>query len=313
MLSIIILNHNDTYHTINCLKSLHKQSYKNFEVILIENASELFYKKNLEVFLKTNELNDFFQNKIKIIYSNKNLGFQGGSNLGIKNSKGDLILLLNNDTIHETTFLEDMVNFFEKNQCIHIAQPKICFFFNKNLIWQNGGKIKKYSFNLFTPIDCGKVDNGILKKPFKIDYAIGCALFIRRSILKKIGLLEDIYFMYGDDSDLCYRATLKGYKNIFCIPKVKIYHNTKPKFSKLFKKYYFRSRMIFCFKFFSLPLIIWQFLMQFIQLIIYSQDLKKFKIDYDFFFSSIKGLLEGIKLGIRRRIQKSNQNISNLS
>ncbi|KKK51165.1 hypothetical protein LCGC14_3117710, partial [marine sediment metagenome] len=73
-----------------------------------------------------------------------NTGFAGGINIGIKHSKGDLILFLNSDIVHEPDFLMEMLNFF-KNKKVHIAQPKICYYNDKNKIWQNGGKINLFS------------------------------------------------------------------------------------------------------------------------------------------------------------------------
>ena len=303
MLSIIILNYNDTHHTINCLNSLQNQNYKDFEIIIIENNSDEFYKKQLNTFLKRNQNNKFFLEKINLIQVEENLGFMGGCNLGIRKSKGDLILLLNNDTYHESKFLESMVNFFKKYKNLHIAQPKICFYPDKHIIYCNGGKINKFSFILFRSLNYKEKDNDLIKKPFRVDYAAGTAFFIRRDILKKIGLLDDIYFMYCDESDLCYRATLKGYGNIYCNPATKIYHNTQYGSSELLKKYYFRNRMIFCLKHFSFALIIWQFFMQLIQLFINVIDLKKKKINYDFFFKSIIGMINGFKIGILRRLK----------
>lgn len=302
MLSIILVNYNNSHHTINCLKSLQNQIYKNFEIILIDNNSNNFEKKKIYKFLKNNNLKSSFKRKIRTINSNVNLGYTGGNNLGIKRSKGDIILLLNSDTMQEPDFLKNMIEFFNKYKFVHIAQPKICYYSHKDIIWQNGGKLKKFSFNLFTPIDRMKKEIDVQKKPFKIDYGIGCALFIRREIIKEIGMLDNDYFCYCEESDFCYRASLKGYKNIYCNTKTKIYHNTKSGFSRAFKKYFFRNRMIFCFKHFSIPLIIWQFFMQFIQLFIFTIDFKKKVIDYNFFLDSIKGIINGIKIGVKKRL-----------
>ena len=303
MLSIIILTHNYNFHTKVCLKSLQNQTYDNFEIILVENGSKESFKNELYNFLKSNQLNNQFLDKIKVIHSKENLGFTGGVNLGIKNSKCELLLILDNDTNHETSFLETMVGFFEKYDFVHIAQPKICRIDNKNLIWINGGILQKFSYNLFKPVDSMKNEKNVLKRPFKIDYACGGTLFIRRVILKKIGLLDTVYFCYCEESDLCYRASLKGYKNIYCNPKAKIYHK-RTEFSKAFKKYYFRNRMIFCLKNLSIPIIIVQFFMQFIQLFLFTIDFRNKVIDYIFFFKSIKGILNGIKIGIRRRLER---------
>ncbi|MFX1311072.1 MAG: glycosyltransferase family 2 protein [Promethearchaeota archaeon] len=315
MLSIILLNYNNTFHTKNCLISLQKQTYKNFEIILVDNNSKQIFREELQNFLKTSQLNGNFLRKIRFIKSNKrlkikgekNLGFTGGTNLGLKKSKGDLILLLNNDTFQDSDFLESMVELFDKYKDLHIAQPKICFYPEKDIIWANGGKINKFSINIFKNIDNQKKDDNSRENLFKIDYATGCALFIRREILRDIGVFDNIYFMYCEESDLCYRAFLKGYKNVYCNPKTTIYHNRKPGFSISFKKFYFRNRTIFCFKHFHILIIIWQFLLQFAQLLIYSINFKTGEVDSEFIFNSIKGIIEGASLGIKRRIEMKNK------
>ena len=122
MLSIIILNYNNTYHTRHCLLSLQKQTFSNFEIVLVENNSDDVFRKKLYDFLKSDELERSFLKNIRLIESNKrsqfhneaNLGFTGGNNYGIQKAKGDLILLLNNDTYHDPTFLESMIAFFNK-------------------------------------------------------------------------------------------------------------------------------------------------------------------------------------------------------
>jgi len=311
MLSIIILNYNNTYHTIQCLFSLQKQTYSNFEIILIENNSNEKFRNQLYDFLKNATLEKSFKKNIRLLESNTrnqflnevNLGFTGGNNLGLKKAKGELILLLNNDTLHEPTFLESMVHYFNTFKNLHIAQPKICFYPEKEVIWCNGGKIIPFSYELFSTIDYMKRDSELIKKPIKIDFAAGTALFIRKNIIQKIGLLDEIYFMYCEESDLCYRANKMGYNNIYCIPTVKIYHKIQPGFSESFKKYYFRNRMIFCLKNFPLHIIVWQFFMQFIQLFILIKDSKKKKIDIKFFLKSIIGILNGLKIGIRIRLK----------
>lgn len=301
MLSIILVNYNNTFHTIKCLKSLQSQIFKNFEIIIVENNSNENNKKKFYDFLKSDELQQNFIKKIKIINSNKNLGFTGGNNLGIKKSNRELLLLLNSDTFHEPDFLKLMINFFKKYKSVHIAQPKICFYPNKDIIWANGGKINKFSIKLFPLTNYLERNNDQIQKPFRIDYAVGCAIFIRRKILMNIGLLDRIFFMYGGDSDLCYRATQRGY-NVFCNPKAKIYHNITIEKSDPYKKFQFRNRNIWCLKNFPYYIVIWQFCLQFSNLLGHTIDFKKKRIDYAFFFKSIIGIIKGLKIGIKIRI-----------
>lgn len=302
-LSIILVNYNNTSDTISCIKSLNKQKFRDFEIVIVENNSNDEEKENLHNFLSSKNWNNIFVNKVKIIESSKNLGYTGGNNIAIKHAHGDLILLLNSDTFHNSDFLDIMVSFFKNNPKIHIAQPKICFYPNKEIIWGLGGKVNKYSYNLFSHLKYKQMDDMKITRPFRINYAIGCALFIRRKILKRIGLLDIDYFMYGEESDLCYRAILNGFNNIYCNPKSIIYHNVQVDFTEMYKKYCFRNRIIFCIKFFNFPLIIWQFLMQFIQLMLYCIKTQDKHFDYLFFFKSIKGFIDGFKIGFRKRIK----------
>ncbi|GAH67190.1 unnamed protein product, partial [marine sediment metagenome] len=106
LVSIIILNYNKHQYTLDCLRSLTNQTYKNFEVILVDNGSEynlfLKLKKELEYFKKLIEIN--------VIRNKLNLFFAGGNNKAIKIANGEYICLLNNDTIVEPNFIENMVN-----------------------------------------------------------------------------------------------------------------------------------------------------------------------------------------------------------
>ena len=311
MLSIILISYNRPFQIKRCLKSLQKQSYQDFEIILIDNNSQPVSRLELANFLNGNELNTEFKEKIDFIQSNKineffkedNIGFTGANNLGIKLSKGDIILLLNDDTIHEEDFLEKML-FFLENPKVDIAQPSICYYDNPNLIWATGGKINKFSYKLFSHLNyLDKFTDLDSEKRINIDYAVGCALFIKRYVLNDIGLFDNTYFLYCEETDLCYRASIYGYNHIYCYPKARIYHDISRNFSNAYKKYYFRNRVIFCLKFFSMIIIIWQLMMSLFSLFLITSKLKFKRIEYRFLFKSIKGMLLGLKYGIRLRIR----------
>jgi len=301
LISIILVNYNNSNDTICCLKSLFNQNFEDFEIIILDNNSRKKDKQLIIKFLKNNVIPNHLIKNIKFVSSSKNLGFTGGNNTAVKYAKGDIILLLNSDTVHELDFLEMMYLFFRMNKSVHIAQPKICFFNNKNLIWSNGGKINIFSPKLFSHLNYLGINNNQFVKPFMIDYAVGCAIFVRKEVIYKIGLFDNIFFMYCEESDFCYRATKKGYK-IFCNPNSRIYHKINLKKSSAFKKYYFRNRNIWCIKNLSIFLVIWQFFMQFIHLIGLTKNQDNKKIDYIFFFKSIIGIIIGIKMGITRKL-----------
>lgn len=305
MLSIIIVNYNSTNHTIECLESLERQNFDDFEILLIENFSDDYYRKFLYDYLDSGKLKEEFLQKINLIETNENLGFTGGNNLGIRNAQGEVILLLNNDTLHQPNFLKEMVDFFNKYSIIDIAQPRICFYPNINIIWCDGGSINKFSHKLFSHFNYLEKIENIDKKNLKIDYAVGCALFIRRRILRDIGLLDDIYFMYCEESDLCYRAKLKGYRNIYSHPSAVIYHKIPKKFSKAYKKYYYKNRIIFVIKHFNFLLIFWQIIMQIVSMLFITADMDNKRIDYSFLLKSIKNTLKGLKYGFLVRFKKN--------
>ncbi len=300
MLSIILVNYNNTNDTIRCLNSLKYQTYDDYEILIVDNSSNDENKNLLAKFLTSIKKEAIFFNKIKIIYSNLNLGYGGGNNLGIRNSKGEIILLLNSDTVHSVSFLKTMNNFFEQYKFIHIAQPLIYYFKEKNKIWCNGYKYYKYSLSLYKNLNF--IDRAVINKPYRIDIADGCAFFIRRDVLKEIGLLENIFHIYGEMGDICYRARLNGYNNIYCNPLTEIYHDIQPGFSDLHKQYFFRNRMILFLKHFSLPLILAQSIIQFVRLFLIAIDLNNKKFDYKFFFTSIMKMISGFILGLKRRL-----------
>jgi hypothetical protein len=291
------------------LKLLEQQNIEEYCIIIVENNSNKQNKEKIDAFLNNNKLSELFLKKVKIIHSEENLGYAAAINLGIHNSKGDIILLLNSDTTFDSSFLKSMVSFFKRYKLIQIAQPKICFFNIKkkesitDLIWGLGGKINRYSFKLFGMIDFLKEDKNLYKKPLKIDFASGCALFIRRNVLNKIGLMDNSYFMYVEDADLCYRAKQQGFY-AFCNIETKIYHDAKLKISSNMRKYFFRNRNYFCLKHYSWYIIFWQFILQFIDLITMTKNFPNKKTDPQFFFESIKGILKGIKLGMIERVKR---------
>ena len=122
--TVIIVNYNGKRWLGDCLKSLFEQSFKNFEVILVDNNSTddsvLFTKK-------------YFQ-KVKIVQLNSNTGFAGGNNAGYKEAKGEFILFVNNDTKVEKRYLENFLAAFENNPSASIIQSKIVWMDDVNKI-----------------------------------------------------------------------------------------------------------------------------------------------------------------------------------
>lgn len=216
---IIILNWNGWRDTTDCVESLKKIDYSNYEVVIVDNGS-------------TDESPQILPQKfpeIKFIETGKNLGFAGGNNVGIKyvlEHDADYVLLLNNDTLVDQDFLKELVRVGESDQKIEILGPKIYFYdteTNKktNKIWFAGGKINKI-LTKGTHINYGKIDKND-EIPKTIDYITGCAMLIKRKVIEKIGLMNEDYFLYYEDADWCLRARKAKFKCVL-VPKAKIWH-----------------------------------------------------------------------------------------
>lgn len=216
---IIIINFNGSKDTIDCLKSLEKITYKNFEVIVVDNASEKDDFEKVEEFLKISSLN------AKRYALNANLGFAGGNNIGIKEAMShdvDYILLLNNDTEVALDFLDKLVEAAEENKKGGLFAPKIYFYDEPQRIWHavcdfswiGGGK----------PLQYEEIDKNPRETEIKeTKYVSGCAMLIRKDVIEKIGLLEESFFMYYEDTDYSLKAEKAGFELLY-VPASHIWH-----------------------------------------------------------------------------------------
>jgi len=204
LISIIIVNYNGKKWIQKCLDSILSQTYKNFEIIFIDNAS---VDDSVE-FVKNNYKDD----KIKIIKSDKNLGFAGGNNLGINNCSGDYILLLNNDTWIKDDFLEKIFSFYKKNNFDVIAP------YSKD--YENKKIFKPY----YSTIDfLGYFGFFRNKSESRGLYLSGVCLFFSKKIYRETLGLDNNFFMYVEDVDWFWRLNLLDKK--FChINDLFIYH-----------------------------------------------------------------------------------------
>ncbi|MFC1656345.1 glycosyltransferase family 2 protein [Patescibacteria group bacterium] len=210
-ITIIIINWNGVSDTLDCLKSLKKTNYSNLEIIVVDNNSK---DKNEPEIIKSH-----FP-KIQLIKLNSNLGFSGGNNLGIKlalKNNADFIVLLNNDTVAEPNFLLETLKYVEDNPDVSIISPLIYTYDQPTKIWFSYGDYYK----TFASIKAVHKETNFDKE--KIYFVSGCCMMLKSKMLKKIGLFDDRFFAYFEDTDLCIRAKKAGYK-ISVAEKAIIYH-----------------------------------------------------------------------------------------
>ena len=237
LISIVSLNYDHPEVTCEMLESLRNVSYKNIEIIIVDNASPNDDPKIIK---------ERFP-EITFIKSDKNLGFPGGNDLGIRVAKGKYILLLNNDTEVTPGFLEPLVAKMEQNSNIGIVSPKIKFFAPPQLLQYCGIT----PINLLTIRSKGigyeEVDSGQYDCDTEQAYAHGAAMMVRKEAIEKAGMMADIYFLYYEELDWCYRIKQVGY-SIWYVHNSLIFHKesiSTGRFSPLKTYYINRSRLLY--------------------------------------------------------------------
>jgi GT2 family glycosyltransferase len=236
LVSIISVNYNSDQVTVEMLKSLRNLTYPNMEVIIVDNASSV----------DAGYLKAAFP-EIIFIQNTANEGFAGGNNRGIEQAKGDIILLLNNDTEVTPGFIEPIVETFRSNEQIGIVSPKIRFFYSDDIIQYAGG----IPINSLTArgkfIGTGERDNGQYNVAHETSLAHGAAMAIHRKVLDKIGLLPEVFFLYYEELDFCEHALRAGFK-IWYQPNSLVLHKESMSVGKssIIKVYYQnRNRLLF--------------------------------------------------------------------
>jgi len=228
LVSIIILNYNAGKLVEDCIESICKTSYKNFEVILVDNAS----KDNSHILCKKKF--PF----ISLIENKENLGYCEGNNVGIKQAKGQYIVILNPDTIVESNWLNELL----KASCQlgdGLYQPKILAADDHTRINTAGNMIQIFGFGYSR--GKGDIDNGQYNNQQLVGYSSGACLFTSKNVLEKIGLFDPFLFAYHDDLDLGWRAAQSGIKSYY-IPTSIVYHAESFSFKWSPKKFYLLER-----------------------------------------------------------------------
>jgi len=235
--SIVIVNWNGYEDTLECIASLQKINYKNYEIVLVDNGSTIDNFSEFEN-ISTN---------FRLLRSEENLGFSGGNNIGIKYSlkqSVDYILLLNNDTIVEKNFLKPLIEKFSDIEDIGIVAPQINYYDEPRRVWSAGGKISMIRGSGFA--DSNKLESELKLSSREVHFVSGCCMLVRREVFQKTGLFDENFFLYVEDADFCYRVKKIGYK-IYVTTQSKIFHkvntSTKENFSRLPLYYTTRNRL----------------------------------------------------------------------
>jgi GT2 family glycosyltransferase len=213
-LVISIVSYNSLNFLKECLDSIAANPPNaNYETIVVDNASS----DGSAEFVERNFTH------VKLILNNKNIGFAAANNKAIKSSDSRYVLLINSDCKVYENSLDRLLNFMEENPEVGIAGPKIVN--SDGSIQLSCRKFPSIINAGFHTILTGIVPNNPFSRryklmdinrdePFKVDWVSGACMIIRRKALDDIGLLDENYFMYVEDTDICYRMWRKKLEGV---------------------------------------------------------------------------------------------------
>lgn len=238
--AIIILNWNGLEDTIECLESLKKITYPNYEVIVVDNGSE-----GDDVKILRGRFGDY----VHVIENDRNYGFAEGNNIGIRytlaNFNPDYVLLLNNDTVVDPHFLTELVRAAGDHSNVGLLGPVVYDYHKPSVIRRTGAGVTISWWRGSTlPIISGNL--GYERSAIReVDCIEGSCLLVRREVIEKVGMLDPEYFAYWEETDWCIRIRRGGYK-ICCALDSKIWHKVQHSYVNSFKLHYFlRNNILF--------------------------------------------------------------------
>lgn len=184
--------------------------------------------------------------QVKAIRSKQNLGFAGGNNLGIKEAKGNYVLLINNDTYFKEFNIEPLIKRLESSDKIGIVCPKLRFAWGSNPIQYAGYTPLSPITMRNQAIGFGEEEHGQYNIAHSTPYAHGAAMLIKHEVIDKVGLMPECFFLYYEELDWSMMFTRAGYE-IWYDPACTVYHKesqTTGQNSPLRTYYITRNRLL---------------------------------------------------------------------
>ena len=203
-LSVVIVNYQTFELTKNTINSILEYDYPfSYEIFVVDNASS---DDSLD------RLRDYFKDKVKFIASKENNGFAAGNNQALRQASGRYQLLLNSDTVVWENTLEDIYGYMEEHEDVGACGCRVLLEDGEldKACKRSFPNVKNSFIRLFhIPTNSEDDDYNLTDLPddevYEIDCLTGAFMFIRKDALDQIGLLDETFFMYGEDIDLCYR------------------------------------------------------------------------------------------------------------
>ena len=241
-IALIILQWNRSTDTLACIESVLRIEYPHYEILIVDNGSD------------PHELRAVRQAFPELTYieNQSNLGFAEGNNRGIQVALArgaDYILILNNDTTVDPHLLTAFLSAARAYPEAGVFGAKIYYFEDPTDIWYAGGQVDPRLLRCYHE---GCTESDLHKNHEQIKdtgYACGCALFIKREVIQKIGMMDPRFFLLWEEIDWCWRIRQGGYRCLF-VPQAKVWHKISRSFIEgnrgpSWQYFYFRNRLLF--------------------------------------------------------------------
>lgn len=233
LVSIVVLNCNQTDITCEFLESTRKLIYPNYELLICDMGSDVD---------PTEQINSRTYPYTRVVRSDVNLGCAGGRNWGVRHAKGEYVFLVDNDTNVTPDLIDVLIEPFLHDPAIAVTCPKIRFYHNPEIIQYAG-------FNPINPftgrnsaVGSNQADKGQHDQPNYTFSSHGCASMIKKAVFDKAGYFPEKFFFYYEEMDWSARVKKAGYK-IFFQPKGLIFHRQSMTLGlKSPKKLYYLTR-----------------------------------------------------------------------
>lgn len=213
LISIIVTNYNGLQFLDDFFRSVFNQTYENVEVIMVDNNSSdesvMFTRKTFP--------------QVKIIENKENSGYAGGNNLGLKEAKGEYIAISNNDTVLQPDLLEKLLEAYNEIPNLGAVQPMFKIASEQTKLdscgsfWTNTGF--NYHYGIYKEANLSKYN-----KNFPVYSLKGVFMLMPREIIEKVGLFDDDFWCYFEETDFCHRVWLAGFE-CWYYPQSSLLHN----------------------------------------------------------------------------------------
>jgi len=216
-IGLVTITYNSADVIRDFLKSTFSQTFQNFIIYIIDNNSQ---DDTLEI------LTEYTDNRIRLVKNKKNIGVAKANNQGIELALKDnctQVLIINNDVEFEKQLFEKMLQIQKDKNC-SLVVPKMMYFDTPDYIWYAGSSfIKKKGF---LPIHKGikQKDSSQFDGVYPVEYAPTCCLLVKKEVFQDVGMMDEKYFVYFDDTDFCYRVLKDGRHKLFFFSDTQFYH-----------------------------------------------------------------------------------------